>query len=179
MFTAPPEIWAAGQMDCAKSRRMSLNVAGSNSWQVVRHQDDLRGLPQEVDSAALGACREMHQTRDVSSFQHTFGTLLNANGGNRKVVQELLRHASSKVTTDVYIQAVSPQKRTFREQKLRDYLAAKLHLQQSSKSHAANGKRPKATLTFAGSGRTGSTARGSKPPLCRRCGRGSCSRCVQ
>lgn len=28
-----------------------------------------------------------------------------------KVVQELLRHASLKVTTDVYMQAVSPQKR--------------------------------------------------------------------
>jgi integrase len=29
----------------------------------------------------------------------------------QKVVQELLRHASLKVTTDVYMQAVSPQKR--------------------------------------------------------------------
>jgi integrase len=36
---------------------------------------------------------------------------LNANGENPKVVQELLRHASLKVTTDVYMQAVSPQKR--------------------------------------------------------------------
>jgi integrase len=45
------------------------------------------------------------------TFRHTFGTLLNANGENSKVVQELLRHASLKVTTDVYMQAVSPQKR--------------------------------------------------------------------
>jgi len=45
------------------------------------------------------------------TFRHTFGTLLNANGENAKVVQELLRHASMKVTTDVYMQAVSPQKR--------------------------------------------------------------------
>jgi len=43
-------------------------------------------------------------------FRHTFGTLLNANGENPKVVQELLRHACLKVTTDVYIQVVSPQK---------------------------------------------------------------------
>jgi integrase len=42
------------------------------------------------------------------TFRHTFGTLLNANGENPKVVQELLRHASMKVTTDVYMQAVSP-----------------------------------------------------------------------
>ena len=45
------------------------------------------------------------------TFRHTFGTLLNANGENPKVVQELLRHASLKVTTDVYMQAVSVQKR--------------------------------------------------------------------
>src|SRR6202453_407858 len=44
------------------------------------------------------------------TFRHTFGTLLNANGENPKVVQELLRHASLKVTTDVYMQAVGPQK---------------------------------------------------------------------
>lgn len=52
-------------------------------------------------------------TKKVSyhTFRHTFGTLLNANGENPKVVQELLRHASLKVTTDVYMQAVSPQKR--------------------------------------------------------------------
>jgi integrase len=45
------------------------------------------------------------------TFRHTFGTLLNANGENSKVVQELLRHASLKVTTDVYMRAASSQKR--------------------------------------------------------------------
>ena len=52
-------------------------------------------------------------TKQVSyhTFRHTFGTLLNSNGENPKVVQELLRHASLKVTTDVYMQAVGPQKR--------------------------------------------------------------------
>jgi integrase len=39
-----------------------------------------------------------------------WGVGLNANGENPKVVQELLRHASLKVTTDVYMQAVGPQK---------------------------------------------------------------------
>jgi len=45
------------------------------------------------------------------TFRHTFGTLLNANGENPEVVQELLRHASLKVTTDIYMQAVGSQKR--------------------------------------------------------------------
>ena len=59
------------------------------------------------------ALKRAEVTKDVSyhTFRHTFGTLLNANGENPKVVQELLRHASLKVTTDVYMQAVSPQKR--------------------------------------------------------------------
>jgi integrase len=52
-------------------------------------------------------------TKRVSyhTFRRTFGALLNANGENPKVVQELLRHASLKVTTDIYMQAVGPQKR--------------------------------------------------------------------
>ena len=42
-------------------------------------------------------------TKQVSfhTFRHTFETLLNADGENSKVVQELLCHASLKVTTDV------------------------------------------------------------------------------
>jgi integrase len=54
---------------------------------------------------------EVGKNVSYHTFRHTFGTLLNANGENPKVVQELLRHASLKVTTDVYMQAVSPQKR--------------------------------------------------------------------
>jgi integrase len=59
------------------------------------------------------ALKRAEITKHVShhTFRHTFGTLPNANGENPKVVQELLRHASMKVTTDVYMQAVSPQKR--------------------------------------------------------------------
>jgi integrase len=32
------------------------------------------------------------------TFRHTFGTILNANGENPKVIQELMRHANLKVT---------------------------------------------------------------------------------
>src|SRR5215469_186573 len=62
---------------------------------------------------AKPALKRARITKHVSyhTFRHTFGTLLNASGENPKVVQELLRHASLKVTTDVYMQAVGPQKR--------------------------------------------------------------------
>lgn len=39
------------------------------------------------------------------TFRHSFSTLLIANGENVKVVQELMRHASSRCTLEVYSQA--------------------------------------------------------------------------
>jgi integrase len=45
------------------------------------------------------------------TFRRTFTSLLTANNENVKVVQDLLRHASSKVTLDVYAQARMQDKR--------------------------------------------------------------------
>lgn len=52
-------------------------------------------------------------TKRVSwhTFRHTFTSLLTANKENVKVVQELLRHASSKITMDTYAQAQMQEKR--------------------------------------------------------------------
>jgi integrase len=46
------------------------------------------------------------------TFRRTFSTLLKANGEDVKVVQELLRHATVKMTLEIYTQAVTPAKRT-------------------------------------------------------------------
>jgi integrase len=45
------------------------------------------------------------------TFRHTFATLLKANGEDVKTVQELLRHATSAVTMNVYAQGVTELKR--------------------------------------------------------------------
>jgi len=45
------------------------------------------------------------------TFRHTYSTLLRATGADIKVMQELLRHASCRVTMDTYTQAVTPAKR--------------------------------------------------------------------
>jgi len=45
------------------------------------------------------------------TFRRTYSSLLHKNGEVVKVVQELLRHGSSKVTMDVYAQAVTSAKR--------------------------------------------------------------------
>ena len=45
------------------------------------------------------------------TFHHTYSSLLRANSVDIKVMQELLRHASCRVTLDTYTQAVTSQKR--------------------------------------------------------------------
>ena len=45
------------------------------------------------------------------TFRRTFSTLLKANGEDIKTGQELLRHANSSITHDIYTQAVTPAKR--------------------------------------------------------------------
>ena len=45
------------------------------------------------------------------TFRHTYSTLLIANGENVKVVQDLMRHASSRLTLEIYSQAQIAAKR--------------------------------------------------------------------
>lgn len=45
------------------------------------------------------------------TFRHSFGTLLEANGEDVKTVQELLCHANSRITLEVYTEAVTSHKR--------------------------------------------------------------------
>src|SRR5258708_38993381 len=49
------------------------------------------------------------------TFRHSYSSLLVANGENVKVVQELMRHASSRVTLEVYSQARNAAKRQAQE----------------------------------------------------------------
>jgi integrase len=60
------------------------------------------------------------------TFRHTYSTLLRANGEDVKVVQELLRHANSKITMDVYTQALSPAKRDAQDRVARIILPKKV-----------------------------------------------------
>jgi site-specific recombinase XerD len=53
----------------------------------------------------------IHRQVGWHTFRHSFGTLLKANGEDVKTVQELLRYANSRITLDVYTQAVNSHKR--------------------------------------------------------------------
>ena len=55
--------------------------------------------------------KSLEDTYHLVRFVIRSATVLNANGENPKVIQELLRHATLKVTMDTYVQAMSDEKR--------------------------------------------------------------------
>ncbi len=56
------------------------------------------------------------------TFRHTYSTLLIANGENVKVVQELMRHASTRFTIEIYTQARIEAKRQAQQRLVRAIL---------------------------------------------------------
>jgi integrase len=56
------------------------------------------------------------------TLRHTFATSLHHNGEGVKVVQELLRHSSSRITMDIYAQAVSVDKRRAQSGVVADFM---------------------------------------------------------
>ncbi len=48
-------------------------------------------------------------------FRHTYSTLLRSTGAELKIMQELLRHSTIRVTFDTSMQAVATGKRTAQE----------------------------------------------------------------
>ena len=79
----------------------------SQAWETASLAE--RGNADYIQPAArkLGINKKM----SWHTFRHTFSTLLKGNGEDVKVVQELLRHSTAKMTLDTYTQALSPQKR--------------------------------------------------------------------
>ena len=49
------------------------------------------------------------------TFRHTYSTLLRSTGAELKIMQELLRHSTIRVTLDTYTQAVTAEKRNAQE----------------------------------------------------------------
>ena len=59
------------------------------------------------------AAKECGITKKISwhTMRRTYASLVQANNKDPKVTQELLRHASAKLSMDVYAQAISAEKR--------------------------------------------------------------------
>ena len=62
----------------------------------------------------LPVARKLGITKRIGwhTFRHTYSTLLRSTGAELKIMQELLRHSTIRVTLDTYTQAVTTAKRT-------------------------------------------------------------------
>ena len=72
--------------------------------------------PKNLSASVRQKLANLARERNVKaigwhSFRRTFATLLKGGGEDVKTVQELMRHASSRLTLDVYAQALTPAKR--------------------------------------------------------------------
>lgn len=84
---------------CESRRDEARETAG-----VVEHSD-------EGSHSADGSKARHHEEDLLDTFRHTFSSVLKSNGEDVKVVQELLRHSTARMTLDTYTQALSPHKR--------------------------------------------------------------------
>jgi integrase len=65
----------------------------------------------------LPVARRLGITKQIGwhTFRHTYSTLLRSTGAELKIIQELLRHSTIRVTLDTYTQAVTTEKRNAQE----------------------------------------------------------------
>lgn len=77
-------------------------------------------LQKTIRPAALRA--GIRKTIGWHTFRHTYSTLLIAQGENIKVVQELMRHATSRCTLEIYSQAQTRAKRAAQQRLVQSVL---------------------------------------------------------
>ena len=83
-------VWATGIFFIRCPRRKRAVLAGNPTGKVIQTAAKRAGIQKIIG---------------WHTFRHTYSTLLAANGENLKVVQELMRHAKSCTTLDLYTQA--------------------------------------------------------------------------
>jgi integrase len=82
------------------------------------HQGRWPYLPQQImRHHILPVARKLGINKRIGwhTFRHTYSTLLRSTGAELKIMQELLRHSTIRVTLDTYTQAVTTEKRTAQE----------------------------------------------------------------
>jgi len=71
------------------------------------------------------------------TFRHSLATLMKANGEDVKTVQEILSHPNSRITLDIYAQAVTPAKRRAQGKVLEMILPSALQAAQTAEKGTA------------------------------------------
>jgi integrase len=92
----------------------------SESWVFASpvNQDRWPFLAQEImRHHIIPVARKLGITKRIGwhTFRHTYSTLLRSTGAELKIMQELLRHSTIRVTLDTHTQAVTTEKRNAQE----------------------------------------------------------------
>src|ERR1039457_4817509 len=99
-------IWHQVVGDCKRRHRPDRFLWTARGKQPYCPDNLMKRYIRHVARAA-----GIHKRIGWHTFRHTFGTLLKANGEDVKTVQELLRHANSRIMLEIYMQAVTWQMR--------------------------------------------------------------------
>lgn len=99
------EAWKKGTVYSRNSDWVFASPASNGDWPYWPQTIMVR----VVRPAAVAA--KVTKRIGWHTFRHSYTSLLKANGEDVKVVQELLRHANSRITMDTYAQAMTPAKR--------------------------------------------------------------------
>ena len=102
--------------------------AGTDDWIFASYRNGGKNpvwpntlLQKIIRPAALRA--GIHKTIGWHTFRHTYSTLLIAQGENVKVVQELMRRATSRCTLEIYSQAQTGAKRSAQQRLVQSILS--------------------------------------------------------
>ena len=100
--------------------RYQTPYKSSESWVFASRVNQVRWpyLAQQImQRHILPVARELRITKRIGwhTLRHTYSTLLRSTGAELKIMQELLRHSTIRVTLDTYTQAVTTEKRNAQE----------------------------------------------------------------
>jgi len=107
-------------VEALREWRNQTTYQSSESWVFASPVNQGRWpyLAQEIlRRHILPVARRLGITKRIGwhTFRHTYSTLLRSTGAELKIMQELLRHSTIRVTLDTYTQAVTTEKRNAQE----------------------------------------------------------------
>ena len=107
-------------IEALRQRHRETPYQSSESWVFASPVNQGRWpyLAQQIlRRHILPVARRLGITKRIGwhTFRHTYSTLLRSTGAELKIMQELLRHSTIRVTLDTYTQAVTTEKRNAQE----------------------------------------------------------------
>lgn len=112
----PKNLYLLTTVEVLQDWHQQTAYKSSESWVFASPQTQGRRpyLAQQIMRRhILPVARRLGITKRIGwhTFRHTYSTLLRSTGAELKIMQELLRHSTIRVTLDTYTQAVTTEKR--------------------------------------------------------------------